>query len=173
MISNNPDAKALQIAKQHHVPTEVVESANFKGERSDYDRLLIKCLEKHRVTAGEGLVVLAGFTRILGAEFVNTYSTRLINIHPSLLPAFSGMHAQRQALEYGAKVAGCTVHFVVPELDAGPVILQKAVAVQDDDNEESLSRRILTQEHRLLPESIRLFVDGRLRIVGKRVVISK
>jgi phosphoribosylglycinamide formyltransferase 1 len=172
VVSNIADARALQIAKKHHVPTEVIESKSFQGSRSDYDGVLVERLEKHGLKGTEGLVILAGFMRILSPEFVRRFSNRLINVHPSLLPAFPGLHAQRQALEYGAKVSGCTVHFVVPEVDAGAIILQKAVRVEDDDDEESLSHRILLQEHRLLPEAVKLFVEGRLRVTGRRVAIS-
>ena len=172
VISSAAGVRALEIARKFGVETEVFDVGSLKLSRLEYDRLLIESLRRHGITSSTGLVVLAGFDRILTAEFVKGFSGRLINIHPALLPAFRGLHAQKQALDYGVKVSGCTVHFVVPEVDSGPIIVQKAVEVEEDDDEESLSDRILREEHRLLPKAIQLFVSGRLRIDGRKVVVS-
>lgn len=172
VISSKAGARALEIARKFGVETEVFDVGSLKLSRFEYDKLLIESLRRHGITSSKGLVVLAGFDRILTAEFVREFSGRLMNIHPALLPAFKGLHAQKQALDYGVKVSGCTVHFVVPEVDAGPMIVQKAVRVKEDDNEESLSERILKEEHRLLPEAIQLFVNGKLRIDGRRVIVG-
>jgi phosphoribosylglycinamide formyltransferase-1 len=172
VISSAAGARALEIARKFGVETEVFDVGALKLRRAEYDRLLIDSLRRHGISPSAGLVVLAGFDRILTEEFVREFSGRLINIHPALLPSFRGLHAQKQALDHGVKVSGCTVHFVVPEVDAGPIILQKAVDVKEDDNEESLSERILQEEHRLLPKAIQLFVSGKLRIDGHRVVVS-
>ena len=137
------------------------------GDRVLYDEALRRLLDEHRV----GLVCLAGFMRILTPGLVRAYAGRILNIHPSLLPAFPGLAAQRQALEYGVRVAGATVHFVDEGVDTGPIVLQAAVPVHADDTEESLSARILVEEHRLYPEAIRLFAEGRLRLAGRTVTI--
>lgn len=172
VISSAAGARALEIAKKFSVETEVFDVNALKLRRAEYDKLLIDSLRRHGISPSAGLVVLAGFDRILTEEFVREFSGRLINIHPALLPSFRGLHAQKQALDYGVKVSGCTVHFVVPEVDAGPIILQKAVDVREDDSEDSLSERILKEEHRLLPTAIQMFVSGKLRIDGHRVVVS-
>jgi len=172
VISSAAGVRALEIARKFGVETEVFDVGSLKQSRLEYDRLLIESLRKHGITSSTGLVVLAGFDRILTAEFVREFSGRLMNIHPALLPAFRGLHAQKQALDYGVKVSGCTVHFVVPEVDSGPIIVQKAVEVKEDDDEESLSDRILREEHQLLPKAIQLFVSGELRIDGRKVVVG-
>jgi phosphoribosylglycinamide formyltransferase-1 len=172
VISSAAGARALEIAGKFGVETEVFDVGTLKLRRVEYDRLLIDSLRRHGISSSAGLVVLAGFDRILSEEFVREFSGRLINIHPALLPSFRGLHAQKQALDYGVKVSGCTVHFVVPEVDAGPIILQKAVDVREDDDEESLSERILQEEHHLFPRAIQLIVSGRIRLDGCRVVIS-
>jgi phosphoribosylglycinamide formyltransferase-1 len=172
VISSAAGARALEIARRFGVETEVFDVSTLKLRRAEYDRLLIDSLRRHGISSSAGLVVLAGFDRILTEEFVMGFSGRLINIHPALLPSFRGLHAQKQALDYGVKVSGCTVHFVVPEVDTGPIILQKAVDVREDDDEESLSERILQEEHRLLPRAIQLIVSGKLRVDGRRVVVS-
>jgi phosphoribosylglycinamide formyltransferase 1 len=135
----------------------------------NYDQKIASALYDQGVTPESGLVCLAGFMRIMSPEFVRQYRMRIMNIHPALLPAFPGLHAQKQALDYGAKVTGCTVHFVDEEMDSGPVILQKAVQIKDEDDEESLSARILEQEHELYPEAVRMFCEGRIKIEGRRV----
>lgn len=172
VISSAAGVKALETAEKFGIETEVFDVKSLKMSRLEYDRLLIDCLKRHNITSSSGLVVLAGFDRILTPEFVREFSGRLMNIHPALLPAFKGLHAQKQALDYGVKVSGCTVHFVVPEVDAGPIIAQKAVEVKEGDDEQSLEERILKEEHQLLPRAIQLFVNGKLRINGRRVDVG-
>jgi phosphoribosylglycinamide formyltransferase-1 len=169
VISNRAQVPAIEMAESFGVPPIIIDSSRFTGDKWEYDKLLIEALENHGVDSKNGLVLLAGFDRILSPHFVNHYSNRLMNIHPSLLPSFPGLHAQKQALEYGTKVTGCTVHFVVPEVDAGPIILQRAVRVKDGDTIESLSKRILKQEHKIYPEAVKLFLEGRLKIIGRKV----
>ena len=170
VISNKPGTAGLKIASEkYEIPTKVIPSDGLKGWH--YDRNVVTLLHEHGVTPESGLVCLAGFMRIISPEFVRQYSMRIMNIHPALLPAFPGLHAQKQALDYGVKVSGCTVHFVDEGMDSGPVILQKAVPVIEGDNEESLSARILEQEHELYPEAVRLFCEGRIKIEGRRVSI--
>ncbi|MBI2006417.1 MAG: phosphoribosylglycinamide formyltransferase [Nitrosopumilales archaeon] len=172
VISNKPDAKGLRIAKKLGVKTEVVDSQDFKGDRAEYDKKIIKVLEKYGVTPENGLVCLAGFMRIISPEFIRKYKNRIMNIHPALLPAYPGLHAQKQALEGGAKYSGCTVHFADEKVDHGPIILQSIVNVKDDDTEQSLSKRILAQEHKIYPEAVRLFALGKLKVVGKRTKLG-
>jgi len=171
VISNKPDAAGLKTASEKYgVPTKVVKPDGLKGW--DYDQKVVAALQEYGVAAQSGLVCLAGFMRIISPEFVKQYRMKIINIHPSLLPSFPGLHAQRQALDYGSKVSGCTAHFVDEGVDSGPVILQKAVPVMDGDTEETLSARILEQEHQLYPEAIRLISEGRIKVDGRRVSIS-
>lgn len=172
IISNRPDAKGLQIAQKLGVSTEIVESKGFKGDRWDYDQKIIKVLTKHGVTPRNGLVCLAGFMRIISPEFVEKYKNRIINIHPALLPSFPGTDAQKQAIEYGSKYTGCTVHFVDSGVDTGPIILQEIVKVRDDDTEEILSKRILAKEHKIYPEAVRLFAEKRIKVYGRKTVIN-
>lgn len=168
VISNKPDAKGLKIARRMGVKTLVVDSEGFKGPSWDYDKKIISVLEKHDITPKNGLICLAGFMRILSPEFVNHYKGRIMNIHPALLPSFPGLHAQRQAVEAGVKFSGCTVHFVDDGIDTGPVILQDVVQVKEDDTEESLSRRILVKEHRIYPEAVKLFCDGKIKMAFRK-----
>jgi phosphoribosylglycinamide formyltransferase-1 len=167
VISNDPTAKALSVAKRHGIEALALDSRGTR--REEYDAKLASALRSHGVGPKDGLVLLAGFMRILSKPFVEAYQGRMMNIHPSLLPAFPGMRAQQQALLHGVKVAGCTVHFVVPEVDAGPIIVQKSVPVKEGDDEESLSARILRQEHKMYPLAVKLFAEGRLRVEGRRV----
>ena len=171
VVSNKPGVRALRVAKRHCVETEVV-AAEKGEERAAYDSRLLESLKLHGVDRENGLVLLAGFMRLLSPEFVRFYQGRILNIHPSLLPAFPGLDAQKQALDHGAKVSGCTVHFVVPEVDAGPIILQRAVKVREGDTVEALSSRILRQEHKLYPLAVKLFVEGKLSMNGRSVVIG-
>lgn len=171
VISNKHDAKGLKIAEKLGVKVQVVESKGFKGSRAEYDEEIIAILKKHGVTPKNGLVCLAGFMRIISPEFVKKYKNRIINIHPALLPAFPGLNSQRQALEYGAKVSGCSVHFVDSGMDTGPVIIQATVKVNEKDTEESLSKRILKEEHRIYPEAVNLFARKKIRVSGRRTVI--
>jgi phosphoribosylglycinamide formyltransferase-1 len=171
VISNKQDAAGLVIASEkYRVPTKVIPSSGLKGW--DYDQKVVEVLKEHGVTPESGLVCLAGYMRIISPEFVRQYKMRIMNIHPALLPSFPGLHAQKQALEYGAKITGCTVHFVDEWVDSGPVILQRTVPVMEADNEETLSARILEQEHQLYPEAVRLFCEGRIKVQGRRVLIA-
>ena len=167
VISDNQDAFALKRAGQHNIKTRHINFTKFK-EREDYDKEIINYLKEKKVD----LVVLAGYMRILTPYFINAYKDKIINIHPALLPSFPGLHAQKQAVEYGVKVSGCTVHFVDEGVDSGPIILQQAVEVKDDDTEESLAERILREEHRIYPRAIQLFSEGRLVVKEKRVFIK-
>ncbi|HEX7034106.1 MAG TPA: phosphoribosylglycinamide formyltransferase [Nitrososphaera sp.] len=170
VISNKPDATGLKIASEkYHVPTKVIPPEGLKGW--DYDQKVVTVLKEHGVTPESGLVCLAGFMRIISPEFVRQYRMRIINIHPALLPSFPGLHAQKQALDAGVKITGCTVHFVDEGVDSGPIILQRAVPVMDDDTEDTLSARILEQEHQLYPEAVRLFCEGKLKVQGRKVSI--
>ncbi len=170
VISNDPEARALKVARRHGVKAMALDQGD--SGRDEYGGRLADTLSRNGVRPRDGLVLLAGFMKILSRRFVELYQGRIMNIHPSLLPAFPGVNAQLQALSYGAKVAGCTVHFVVPEVDAGPIILQRAVLVREEDDEAALSSRILRQEHRAYPEAVRLFVEGRLRVDGRVVRIE-
>jgi phosphoribosylglycinamide formyltransferase-1 len=168
VVSDRENALALERARREGIDAVFVDPTAH-GDRAAYDRALLATLGRHH----PGLVCLAGFMRVLTPAFVSAWAGRLLNIHPSLLPAFPGLHAQRQALEYGAKVAGATVHLVDEGIDTGPIVLQAAVPVRSDDTEDSLSARILLEEHRLYPEAIRLFAEGRLVITGRRVRVKE
>ncbi len=172
VISNKANAKGLKIAKKLGVSIEVIESKRFKGSRVQYDKKVIAALTKHGVTPRNGLVCLAGFMRIISPEFVKKYKNRIINIHPALLPAFPGLDSQRQALEHGAKYSGCTVHFVDSGMDSGPIIIQAVVKVMEKDSVESLSKRILKEEHRIYPEAVNLFARKKIKVSGRRTIIS-
>ena len=172
VISNMPNAKGLQIAKKLGIKTEIIESKGFKGSRWQYDKKVIASLTKHGVTPRKGLVCLAGFIRILSPEFIKKYKNRIINIHPALLPAFPGLDSQKQALEHGAKYSGCTVHFVNTDVDTGPIIIQAVVKVMEKDSVESLSKRILKEEHRIYPEAVNLFARKKIRVSSRRTIIS-
>ena len=167
VISNRADAAGLDIARQRGIPMRVIASAGL--EREAYDQLLIEELRTHEVE----LVCLAGFMRLLSAHFVRAFPSRILNIHPSLLPAFPGLDAQRQALEHGVKITGCTVHFVDEYLDSGPIVIQSAVPVLDNDTVETLSARILTQEHLIYSKAIQYIVEDRASIEGRRVKIRE
>jgi phosphoribosylglycinamide formyltransferase 1 len=172
VISNKPGVGALEIAKKHHVPVVVLDDKGLRKLDSEYDMKTITTLESHGVNSREGLVALAGYFRILSPQFVEKYHNRVMNVHPALLPSFPGLDAQKQALQHGVKVTGATIHFVAKEVDAGPIILQAHVPVRDDDTIDTLSERILRQEHRLYPEAIRLFTEGKLKIEGRRVMLA-
>ena len=172
VVSNKPGVGALEIAKKHGVPTVVLDDKGLPKMDPEYERKTMTILEAHNVTPKDGLVALAGYFRILSPQFVDHYHDRIMNLHPALLPAFPGLEAQKRALEHGVKVSGATVHFVAKEVDAGPIILQAHVPVRDDDTVETLSERILRQEHRLYPEAIRLFTEDQLKIEGRRVVLK-
>lgn len=164
VISNRPNAPGLERARQRGLTAVAIPSKGL--EREAYDRLLVAELAKHDVE----LVCLAGYMRLLSSVFIQAYPMRIINIHPSLLPAFPGLDAQHQALAHGVKFSGCTVHFVDEHLDAGPIIQQAAVPVQDEDTDETLSARILNEEHRIYTEALRLVLRGGWQLVGRRVI---
>jgi phosphoribosylglycinamide formyltransferase-1 len=164
VISNRPDAKGLQFAREQGIATAVVDHKAYAG-REAFDAALADLIEGY----APDLVVLAGFMRVLTDGFVRRFEGRLLNIHPSLLPSFPGLHTHRRALEAGVRVHGATVHFVTPALDCGPVVIQAVVPVLDDDDEERLAARVLAEEHRIYPQAVRWFVEGRLRIDGNRV----
>ena len=171
IISNNPDARGLKIAAKLGVKTEVVESKSFKGSRTDYDKKLISKLVENCVTQRNGVVCLAGFMRIISPYFIKKYRNRILNIHPSLLPAYPGLNAQKKALENGAKYTGCTVHLVDEGVDSGPILLQAIVKVNENDTEEKLSKRILSKEHKIYPQAVNLFAQKKIRILGRRIKI--
>lgn len=167
VIANRPDAAGLHAAAAHSVPTVVVDHRQFAG-RDAFDNALREAIDAF----APDLVLLAGFMRILGESFVRHYHGRLLNIHPSLLPSFPGLHTHRRALAEGVRIHGCTVHFVTPDLDHGPVVAQAAVPVLDDDDETTLAARVLAQEHRIYPLAVRWFAEGRLRVEDGRVRLA-
>ena len=167
VISNNPDAGALNRAERAGIPTLCIDHRHY-SDREDFDQQIVAALK----TAGADTIVLAGFMRIVTDTILNAFPQRVLNIHPALLPAFPGLHVQRKALEYGARFAGCTVHFVDSGVDTGPIIAQAVVPVLDDDTEQTLSARILIEEHRLYPHAIQLLAEDRLKIDGRRVRIE-
>src|SRR5580765_965411 len=163
VISNREGAPGIERAKSRGIQTRVIPSKGL--EREAYDRQVVAVLNEHKVD----LICLAGYMRLLSPYFVAAFPQRILNIHPSLLPSFPGLESQKQALEYGVKFAGCTVHFVDENLDAGPIILQSVVPVEDSDTEETLGARILTEEHRIYTEAVRIVLDGKFKIEGRRV----
>jgi phosphoribosylglycinamide formyltransferase-1 len=167
VFSNRADAYGLQRARDHSLPTEVLDHRQF-GSRESFDTALVEILGSR----GVELVVLAGFMRLLSPVFVKAFSNRIMNIHPALLPSFPGLHVQKRAIDHGVRFSGCTVHFVNEECDEGPIIIQAVVPVFPDDTEEALTARILTQEHRIYPRAIQLYSEGRLRIEGRKVVVD-
>jgi phosphoribosylglycinamide formyltransferase 1 len=166
VVVNVPGARALSRAEAAGVPAVLIDHTRFTT-RAAFDAALLATLGEH----GVELVALAGFMRLLTPSFLSAFPERVLNIHPSLLPAFPGLHAQRQALEYGARVSGCTVHLVDNGLDSGPILMQSTVAVRDDDDEAALTARILAEEHKLYPAAIRALAEGRVRVAGRRVQI--
>jgi len=167
VMSDHPKACALKRAQQYLIDTRYMDFKEFKN-REDFDKEIIKILKEKKID----LVVLAGYMRILSPYFIRAYQNKIMNIHPALLPSFPGLHAQKQAIGNGVKISGCTVHFVDEGVDSGPIILQKAVEVSDDDTEESLTKKILKEEHQIYPQAIQLFCEGRLVIKGRRVFIK-
>ena len=167
LVCNKPDVYAIKRAEKHGITVELVNHKDFET-RGDFEAEIIKRLEKYDIE----LVVLAGFMRVLTPFFVRKFKNRIINLHPALLPSFPGMHASKQALDYGVKVTGCTVHFVDDGVDTGPIIMQSVVPVADDDTEESLLKKIHKEEHKIFPEVVRLFCEGRISIEGRRVFIK-
>lgn len=167
VISDKKDAYGLERAMNHGINAVFIDPAAYES-KEHFENALLESLAKFSTD----VLLLAGFMRILGSNVIKAYSNRIMNIHPALLPSFKGLHAQKQALDYGVKIAGCTVHFVDEGMDSGPIILQKSVPVLDSDTEDSLSERILAQEHIIFPEAVKLFAEGRLDIKGRRVHIS-
>src|SRR5277367_803254 len=167
VISNRENAPGLDRAKARQIPALSIPSKGL--ERETYDRQVVAVLNEHKVD----LVCLAGYMRLLSPFFVTNFPNRILNIHPSLLPSFPGLESQRQALEYGVKFAGCTVHFVDENLDAGPIVLQSVVPVRDDDTEDTLSARILQEEHKIYSQAVRIVLEGRYKIQGRRVLDTK
>ena len=168
LITDNPGAYAIVRAEKAGIPVVVVDYASFPS-RDLYEHALLSAMQQ----LDADLYVLAGYMRILGKSIVQAFPQKMVNIHPALLPSFTGLHAQRQTLEYGVKVAGCTVHFVDEHLDCGPIILQRCVPVLETDDEDSLAERILNEEHIAFPEAIRLFCEDRLEITGRKVRVQR
>jgi phosphoribosylglycinamide formyltransferase 1 len=164
VVSNQPDALGLKRAQERGIPAKLIPSKGL--QREAYDRQVVAVLQEHKVD----LICLAGYMRLLSPFFVSTFPQKILNIHPSLLPSFPGLEAQKQALEHGVKFAGCTVHFVDENLDAGPIILQAVVPVLDDDDEHALSQRILQEEHRIYSEAVKFILEGKWRLQGRRVL---
>ncbi|MGP8321154.1 MAG: phosphoribosylglycinamide formyltransferase [Methanosarcinaceae archaeon] len=169
VISNVADAYALKRAKNYGIDAVFIDPADFKGKGKGYDQELLKVLASYDTE----LIVLAGYMRIVGKDVISAYKNRILNIHPTLLPSFKGLHSHKQTLDYGVKVSGCTVHFVDEGMDTGPIILQSCVPVLEKDTEDSLSERILEQEHMIYPRSIKLFIEGKLKVEGRIVRVSK
>ena len=167
VVSNKADAYGLARAQKHNIDTAVLEHKSFPS-REAYDQAVMDILQR----CGVELVVLAGFMRLLSPLFIKAYSNRIMNIHPALLPAFPGLHVQKKALEHGVRFSGCTVHFVNDECDDGPIIMQAVVPVFPDDDESALAARILKQEHRIYPRAIQLYAQGRLHVVGRKVIVN-
>ena len=171
VISNKKDAVALERARKHELNDLFVDPKPFVGRsdsREAYDRSLLEVLQQHNVE----LVLLAGYMKIVTAVLVNAYANRMMNIHPSLLPSFPGLDVQKKAIDWGCKLAGCTVHFVTEGVDEGPIIIQAAVPILDDDTPDTLAARILVQEHKVYPRAVQLFAEGRLHVEGRRVLID-
>jgi phosphoribosylglycinamide formyltransferase 1 len=168
VISDQADAYALERARKHHIPGVHVSAKGYKVRRDEYDALLVKELQKHNVE----LVALAGFMRIITPTLLKAFPYRVLNIHPALLPSFPGLHVQKAALDHGVRFSGCTVHFVDEGMDTGPIIIQAVVPILDNDTEDTLSARILKQEHKIYSRAIQLYAEGRLRIEGRRVIVA-
>jgi phosphoribosylglycinamide formyltransferase-1 len=166
VLSNREGAPGIDLATQRGILARAIPSKGL--EREAYDRLVVSALQEQKVD----LVCLAGYMRLLSPYFVTAFPNRILNIHPSLLPSFPGLESQRQALDYGVKFAGCTVHFVDENLDAGPILLQAVVPVSDAESEQSLSERILKEEHRIYSEAVKIVLDGKFKIEGRRVLFS-
>ena len=167
LITDNSDAYAIERARNNNIETLVLIPKNFP-EKDSYYRHIADELKKRSVD----LVILAGFMRVVGRPLIERFKYRIMNIHPALLPSFPGLHGQKQAVEYGVKIAGCTVHFVDEGVDTGPIIIQSAVPAYEDDTEDSLSERILKEEHRIFPLAVKLFSEGRIKVKGRKVLIE-
>src|SRR3990167_5152829 len=167
VISNNPDAYAIERAKKYRIPVFLIQDSHFSS-REECDRHLVEVLRAHSID----LVALAGFMRLLSPAFIKAFPMKIMNIHPALLPAFPGLNVQKKAVEYGVKFSGCTVHFVDEGVDTGPVIIQAVVPVHDNDTKETLAKRILKEEHRIYPQAIQFFAEGRIEIKERKVIIK-
>jgi phosphoribosylglycinamide formyltransferase-1 len=165
VFTNNPDAYAIERAKKHNIQVEIIENKNYKT-REEYEKHIIEVLDPYKLN----LIVLAGFMRILSTVFVRAYKNKIVNIHPALLPSFPGINAGRQALEYGVKYTGVTVHFVDEGVDTGPIILQSVVEIEDEDTEDTLLEKIHEVEHRIYPKAIELISSGEIEVIGRRVI---
>ncbi|HJH29081.1 MAG TPA: phosphoribosylglycinamide formyltransferase [Methanosarcinaceae archaeon] len=167
-ISDVADAYALKRAKKHGIDAVFIDPTAF-GNKIEYEHELIKILDSYDTD----LIILAGYMRIVGKNVISAYKNRILNIHPTLLPSFAGLHSHKQTLDYGVKVSGCTVHFVDEGMDTGPIILQSCVPVLENDTEDTLSERILEQEHKIYPQAVKLFIEGKLKVEGRIVRVSK
>lgn len=165
VFTNNPDAYAIERAKKHNIPVEIIDHKNYKT-REEYEKHIIEVLDPYKLN----LIVLAGFMRIFSTVFVRAYKNKIVNIHPALLPSFPGINAGRQALEYGVKYTGVTVHFVDERVDAGPIILQSVVEIEDEDTEDTLLQKIHEVEHRIYSKAIEFISSGEIEIIGRRVI---
>ncbi len=168
VISDQAGAYALERARKHNIPAVHMSAKGYRDRRDEYDALLVQELKKYNVE----LVCLAGFMRIISPTLIKSFPNRILNIHPALLPAFPGLHVQKAAIEHGVKFSGCTVHFVDEGMDTGPIIIQAVVPILDGDTEDSLSERILRQEHKIYSRAIQLYAEGKLKIEGRRVVLT-
>ena len=171
VISSKSTAKGLGIARKLGTKTEIVESKGFQGSRWEYDQKIIRILNKYGITSKNSLICLAGFMRILSPEFIKKYKNCILNIHPAILPAFPGLDAQKQAIDYGVKYSGCTVHFVDDGIDTGPILVQSMIQIKNDDTEETLAKRILAKEHKAYPEAVRLVAEKKIKIIGRKARI--
>ncbi len=167
LITDNPGAYALERAKNHNIETRIIQPKEFQDKDSYYAHIANVLKSK-----GVGLVILAGFMRVVGKPLIQEFKNKMMNIHPALLPSFPGLHGQKQAVDYRVKISGCTVHFVDEGVDTGPIIVQAAVPVYEDDTEETLSERILKQEHKIFPMAIKLFSEGKIALDGRNVIIK-
>ncbi len=168
VISDVADAYALERAKKHGIDAIFIDPKSF-ASKTEYEQELVKVLDSYNTD----LIILAGYMRIVGKDVIIAYKNRILNIHPTLLPSFTGLHSHRQTLDYGVKVSGCTVHFVDEGMDTGPIILQSCVPVLENDTEDTLSERILEQEHKIYPQAVKLFIEGKLKVEGRIVRVSK
>ena len=169
VISNKSSARGLKIAQSLGIQTEIVESKGFQGNRWEYDQKIMRVLNKYGVTPKNALICLAGFMRILSPEFIKKFKNRILNIHPAILPAFPGLDAQKQAIESGVRYSGCTVHFVDEGVDTGPILVQEIVKIKNDDTEETLSKRILTKEHKAYVKAVKLIAEKKISVMGRNV----
>ena len=169
IISNKSTAEGLKIAKKLNIHTEIIESRGFQGNRWEYDQKILHVLNKHGMTSKNSLICLAGFMRILSPEFIKKFKNRILNIHPAILPAFPGLDAQKQAIEAGVRYSGCTVHFVDEGVDTGPILVQETVKIRNGDTVETLSKRILTKEHKAYVKAVKLIAEKKISVIGRNV----